>query len=128
MNAAPLVIYIFLIALADIVNAASGGNCENICKATLIEPPLYENCLAEHKCAESDDCNEECQECFVDVYSACGGCTNKYGFDFDQNLAPAVRERAESMGCSSAELVEPRTTGSTLITTLCLVVMLRLLH
>ena len=38
----------------------------------------------------------------MDIYKACGGCTNKYGYKFDKNVAPSIKALAESYGCSAA--------------------------
>ena len=68
----------------------------------------FAKCITDHSCAvcgnatDSCKCAQGCQDCFNDVYNACGGCSNKDGYDFDKTVAPVVKKQAESMGCSGA--------------------------
>lgn len=50
-------------------------------------------------------CSADCQECFADVYNACGGCKQSGRGDFgafDAKIGPAVKRTAETMGCNNA--------------------------
>mgnify|MGYP000852609515 CR=1 FL=1 len=89
-------------------SAASGGNCKNLCENAM-KDMYFQNCLNEHSCIECQcvncgncTCSEECQECYDDVYNACGDCTDKNMYNFDKDVAPKIKERAERMNCSDA--------------------------
>ena len=95
--------------------AAGGGNCKNVCNAAIT--PHWGNCLIDEctqmgtaPCLTSDTesaqvacvCPSECQGCVDDVYSACGGCTDKTGYDWDRDFQETYKLAAEAMGCSGA--------------------------
>lgn len=106
-----LVIFV-LIAVLPSPSSAGGGNCENVCLAAM--DPHYITCVnvpactkAKVQCADEGNactCGAGCQECFEDIYGACGGCTNNFGFDFDKTIAPNIKSTAEMMGCSAAAI------------------------
>lgn len=111
--------FLFLVlATIECSSAASGGNCKNLCENAM-KDMYFQNCLNGYSCFEcacvncgNCTCSEECQECYDNVYDECGGCTefanyriingNEYKFDFDKDVAPKIKERAERMNCSDA--------------------------
>jgi len=94
----------------SIVIASTGGNCENVCKYQIDNywtPCLENNCpqigaLCPTGNATTCVCSSGCQSCVDDLYNECGGCTNKYGYDFDKEYGPEYKKLAEDMGCNSA--------------------------
>ena len=109
-----IVLLLLATSFCSLAEAGSGGNCENLCKNAR-KPVYYADCITSHctpGCADFTNitackCSVECQGCFADVYNACGGCTNKYGYDFDVQDAPEIKKTAEEYDCNSASVVEP---------------------
>merc|ERR1712159_31613 len=89
---------------------AAGGNCKNLCQNAQ-KPQYFDSCISEHceivpdSCRNATTvtdeckCSEECQGCFNDIFDPCEGCTDKSGYDFDADEAPAFVEAAEEVGC-----------------------------
>ena len=105
------IVFLLIAALCTLpaALAGSGGNCKNLCMNAR-KDIYYADCITEHcnaACNATCACSADCQECFADVYNACGGCTNKNGFDFDKQDGPGIKKTAEEYGCNSASGVEP---------------------
>jgi Flp pilus assembly pilin Flp len=87
-----------------------GGNCGNKCDSAM--DPHYKRCIAATPCVNAKTacdadkanckCGSDCQECFADIYSACGGCEQN---NFDTSMGPGIKKTAEGMGCSGAASV-----------------------
>lgn len=101
--------------LPTIIMASTGGNCENVCKYQIDNywtPCLEDNCpqigeMCNPVNATTCVCSNDCQMCVDDLYNECGGCTNKYGFDFNKELGAKYKKQAEEMGCSSGVVNKP---------------------
>lgn len=98
-----------------IIMASTGGNCENVCNYQIDNywtPCIEDNCpqinnMCPTRNATTRICSNDCQMCIDDLYNECGGCTNKYGFDFDKELGPKYKSIAEDMGCNSGVIINP---------------------
>ena len=108
--------FLLCIVAPNFIISSTGGNCQNVCQYQINNywtPCLENNCpqIGQLLCptgnATSCSCSSNCQRCVDDLYNECGGCTNKYGYDFDIDVAPKYKKLAEDMGCSSADIILP---------------------
>ena len=100
----------FCLVAPNMILSSTGGNCENVCNYQIDNywtPCLDDNCpqingLCPTRNATTCVCSADCQMCVDDLYNECGGCTNKYGYDFNKDSGPKYKKLAEDMGCNNA--------------------------
>tara|TARA_B100000902_G_scaffold220914_1_gene209788 strand:- start:805 stop:1191 length:387 start_codon:yes stop_codon:yes gene_type:complete len=106
---------LFCLVTPNVILSSTGGNCENVCNYQIDN--YWESCLSDN-CPQIGElctpvnattcvCGKNCQMCVDDLYNECGGCSNKYGYNFDKNVADKYKELAEDMGCNSAGIDSP---------------------
>ena len=104
-----------LIALLICLANAKGGNCKNECEASLDK---LEDCKTEEytqicnttNSVDNCVCPGGCQSCFDSVVgthgeilgkSKCSGCTDKNGYNFDEDVLPKLQKEAKAIGCTA---------------------------
>lgn len=103
------------LVIPNMILSSTGGNCENVCNYQIDN--YWTSCL-DNNCPQIGElctpvnattciCSKNCQTCVDDLYNECGGCSNKYGYDFDKDVAPKYKKLAEDMGCNKADNVKP---------------------
>lgn len=109
-------LFLLCCAIPTIITASTGGNCENVCNyqidnywSSCLEDncPQIGNSLCPTGNATTCTCNKNCQMCVDDLYNECGGCTNKYGYNFDKDVGPKYKKLAEDMGCNNGMIIRP---------------------
>ena len=109
-------LFVFILTMfPNTIIASTGGNCENVCNYQIDNywtPCVEENCPQIHglcptRNATTCVCSKNCQMCVDDLYNECGGCSNKYGYNFDKNVGPKYKNISENMGCNSGNIIKP---------------------
>jgi hypothetical protein len=104
-------LFLLSIIAPGFVISSTGGNCQNVCQYQIDNywtPCIDDNCpqIGELLCptrnATTCTCSQNCQMCVDDLYNECGGCSNKYGYDFDKEYSSKYKKLAEDMGCNKA--------------------------